>query len=287
MCSYTEVNNKFKQDSVALNDDIRKVYEYLLSLDPVETTEKTLSASSFENLNDPVLTKNPDGTYNVSVTTTVDVSIKDGDSLTVKAQINANATMATQIPNQAAVKYINSADEVLEKESDKPYVYTGAINLLKVDSEDNSKLLPNAVFEVYRTATADEVGAEIEGLTELPGLVGKFVKVSFFDNSALTGEKVTTVKSDENGKVAIYGLAYGTYYLRETDAPAGYNKLGNTVELTINDLSHTDEKAIVIENESGIVLPETGGIGTTIFTVLGFSFIVLAGVLLICKRRTN
>lgn len=203
------------------------------------------------------------------------------------AKINANATMATQIPNQAAVKYINSADEVLEKESDKPYVYTGAINLLKVDSEDNSKLLPNAVFEVYRTATADEVGAEIEGLTELPGLVGKFVKVSFFDNSALTGEKVTTVKSDENGKVAIYGLAYGTYYLLETDSPAGYNKLGNTVELTINDLSHTDEKAIVIENESGIVLPETGGIGTTIFTVLGFSFIALAGVLLICKRRTN
>ncbi len=203
------------------------------------------------------------------------------------AKINANATMATQIPNQAAVEYINAAEEVLEKESDKPYVYTGGINLLKVDSEDNSKVLPNAVFEVYRTATADEVGAGIDGLTELPGLVGKFVKVSFFDNKALEGEKVTTVTSDENGKIAIYGLAYGTYYLLETDAPAGYNKIGDTVELTINDLSHNDDKAIVIENESGVVLPETGGIGTTIFTVLGISLIALAGVLLIYKRRTN
>ncbi len=202
------------------------------------------------------------------------------------AKINANATMGTQIPNQASVKYINAVEDVLEKNSDKPYVYTGGINLLKVDATDSTLILPGAVFEVYRTATADEVGAEIEGLTELPGLVGKFVKVSFFDNTALTGEKVTAVTSDENGKVAIYGLAYGTYYLFETEAPKGYNKLGNTLELTIDDFSHTDDEVIVIENESGVVLPETGGIGTTVFTVLGISLITLAGVMLIYRRRT-
>ncbi len=202
------------------------------------------------------------------------------------AQVNANATMATQIPNQAEVKYTNSSDLELSKKSDEPYVYTGGINLLKVDAEDNSKVLSGAVFEVYRTATADEVGAEIEGLTELPGQVGKFVKVSFFDNAALEGEKVTYATSDENGNVVVYGLAYGTYYLVETESPNGYNRLGTTLEIMINDDSHTAEEVIVIENESGIVLPDTGGIGTTVFTVIGASLIVLAGVMLVYKRRT-
>ena len=202
------------------------------------------------------------------------------------AQINANAAMTAKIPNQAEVKYVNSANAELKKESDEPYVYTGGLNLLKVDAEDNDKVLSGAVFEVYRTATAEEVGANIEGLTDLPGQVGKFVKVSFFDNAALEGEKVTYATSDENGNVTVYGLAYGTYYLVETESPNGYNKLGTTLEMTINDVSHTAEEVIVIENESGIVLPDTGGIGTTVFTVLGTSLIVLAGVMLIYKRRT-
>lgn len=203
------------------------------------------------------------------------------------AQINSNAEMGVEIPNQATLEYTNSVNFDFNVESDKPVVYTGAANLLKVDSANNTKVLPGAVFEVYRTATADEVAAGGDNITNIEGVAGAVVKVSFFDNAAMEGEKVTSVISDENGKVAIYGLAYGEYYLLETGAPAGYNLLEKAVVLTVDATTHTEEKVVTIENVSGAILPTTGGIGTTMYTVIG-TVLVCASFLLLCvkKRKT-
>ncbi len=201
------------------------------------------------------------------------------------AQINANAQMGTQIPNQAAIEYVNAANFKFTAASDKPYVAVGGANLLKVDAKDNQKTLSGAVFEVYRTATEDEVAAGGDNLVEIADVVGKVVKVSFFDNAALEGEKVTSVTSDENGNVVIYGLAYGKYYLVETKAPAGYNLLGNTQDLTIDATSHMAEKVITVKNKSGTVLPSTGGIGTTIFTVSGITLMCVACLFLLMNKR--
>lgn len=201
------------------------------------------------------------------------------------AQINANAQMGAQIPNQAEIAYTNAVNFEFTDKSDIPVVYTGGINLLKVSAQDKSEVLPGAVFEVYRTATQEEVGAGDPGLTEIPGVVGKVMKVSFFDNSALQGEKVTSVTSDEDGKVAIYGLAYGKYFLVETEAPAGYLRLDKTVELTVNQASHSDESIIIIENKSGVALPSTGGMGTTVFMAGGICLMCMAGFLLCITRR--
>ena len=92
--------------------------------------------------------------------------------------------------------------------------YTGGINLLKVAAQDPNLVLSGAVFELYRPATQEEVGANDPGLKELKGVVGKVMKVSFFDNAALQGAKVTSVTSDENGKAVFYGLAYGNLYVK-------------------------------------------------------------------------
>ncbi len=200
------------------------------------------------------------------------------------AQINANAEMAEEIPNQASLKYTNSVNFVFDVESDKPVVYTGAANLLKVDSQDNSEVLSGAVFELYRAATAEEV-AEGEGLITLDGYVEPMVKVSFFNNAAMKGDKVTAVTSDDNGKVAIYGLAHGKYILVETQAPSGYNLMGETLELTIDGNSHTAEKVVVIENINGVVLPSTGGAGTKLFTVIGAVLMLASFVLFYAKKR--
>ena len=96
--------------------------------------------------------------------------------------------------------------------------------------------------------------------------------------------------TDENGEAKFEGLEDGTYELIEVVAPAGYNLLTAPVEATVSG-SDTDTTTLsvskTIENNSGTVLPSTGGIGTTIFYVVGSILVVAAGVLLITKKRMS
>ena len=118
----------------------------------------------------------------------------------------------------------------------------------------------------YRVATAEEIAAD-------PKVVVNVI---------------------EAGHVNIKGLAAGTYYLVETKAPAGYNKLKEAVKVEIEDLDEDDNdllstvtaKEVSVENKAGVELPATGGIGTTIFYVVGGVLVVAAGVLLVVKKRT-
>ena len=201
------------------------------------------------------------------------------------ARINANAEMGAEIPNKASVEYINNVNLKLRKESDVPVVYTGGVNLLKVDSADATKRLAGASFEVYRPATADEIEAGGNNLITLNGVSSKVVKVSFFDNPKLNGEKVTSVTTGEDGKIAIYGLAYGMYYLVETNAPAGYNLMAGPKDLVIDAASHKTENTITVENKMGALLPSTGGVGTTIFTVSGIGLVCIACLFLYMNKR--
>ena len=201
------------------------------------------------------------------------------------AQINANAEMGSEIPNKAELKYVNAVNVEFDKESDVPVVTTGGINLLKVDATDKTIALANATFEVYRPATAEEINAGGDNLNTITGVADKVVKVSFYDNAELEGEKVTSVTTEADGKAAIYGLAYGKYYLVETKAPAGYNLLAEPEELTIDAISHMDEKTITVENKMGALLPSTGGVGTTIFTVSGIGLVCIACLFLYLNKR--
>ncbi|MBR5125288.1 MAG: LPXTG cell wall anchor domain-containing protein, partial [Oscillospiraceae bacterium] len=172
-----------------------------------------------------------------------------------------------------------------EATSDKPVVYTGAVNLLKADSADHANVLPGAVFEVYRLATAEELAENAESVVTREDIFAPVVRVSFFDNSLLTGNKVTSVTSDENGRCAIYGLPYGQYYLVETQSPEGYNLLEGPVELTVNANSHLEDNVIVVENVTGAMLPETGGIGTEVYTFTGILLMAVCTLLVLKKRR--
>ena len=101
--------------------------------------------------------------------------------------------------------------------------------------------------------------------------------------------------------IAVEGLDADTYYLEETKAPDGYNKLAGPVKVeishTVSDegahMSHTLKQdttvvnKVEIENKSGTELPSTGGIGTTIFYVLGSILVIGAVVLLIAKKRMS
>ncbi len=123
-------------------------------------------------------------------------------------------------------------------------------------------------------------------------------------------EHIVTGTTDSAGKVVFSGLTYGDYVLTEIVAPNGYNLLGEDIEIYIRwdeesgeftwayDTDAFDEETafevpedgtivITVEDQAGMELPGTGGIGTTIFYVIGILLILIAAVVLITRRRMN
>ena len=201
------------------------------------------------------------------------------------AQINANAEMGADIPNQAKLEYVNAVNFKFSVTSDIPVVCTGGIRLLKVDAEDAANTLAGAKFELYRPATLDEISSNDPRMTQIAGVSEKVIKISFCNTPVPQEEKVDFVITEEDGLVCISGLAFGKYYLMETKAPDGYNPLREAIELLVDTESHLEENTNIITNVSGTVLPSTGGIGTTLFAVGGIFLICLAAFLLILNKR--
>lgn len=206
------------------------------------------------------------------------VAGKVGETIVVTytATLNENAVVAGN-KNSATLHYSNQ--HTVNKETT---TYTHEFDLVKVDGTTN-KLLDGAEFKLY---TAKDGGEPI-----------KFVAVEGgyrVANGDETGA-VDTIKV--NGKVHISGLDKVNYWLDETHAPAGYNKLTERQEVKLSEGSkNTTMEAsatawaegnggVVVKNNAGTVLPSTGGMGTTLFYVVGGGLMVAAVVLLVTKKR--
>lgn len=104
---------------------------------------------------------------------------------------------------------------------------------------------------------------------------------------------ITEVTTPSSGKFTIQGLDAGTYYLTETQQPAGYNKLKDPIQIKIDEAGVikvvTDKEDEVTEvkvlNKTGSLLPNTGGMGTTLFYIFGAILVIGSGVVLITKKR--
>lgn len=188
-------------------------------------------------------------------------------------------------------------DKKLETEET---IYTYAIALKKVN--DKGTALSGAVFQFpfYVKSTADTDGAYIyAGITGGDGLTNQ-------------------ITTPENGMIVVKGVKSGSYNITEITAPAGYNKLTapvtvqavqtststhttvyldkdgnttktqteNTIEVKV-DIANIAATAVVVLNKAGTELPSTGGMGTTIFYVLGSVLVIGAVVLLVTKKRMS
>jgi len=213
------------------------------------------------------------------------------------AVINTNAQMGNQIPNQAHLEYTNAPGIDYEDDSNDPEVHTGGKHLLKTDTAGT--VLEGAVFKLARLATEEEIQDEsvTKGKLTIDGAEREVVFVPFYDSEEMTGEKVTQVTTDKEGKAVIYGLAYGDYYVVEIKAPAGYNLLTAPVKIEIHESSHItkemnllDESQNVIDHTLKVInvkfgMPETGGIGTTVFTVAGLGVVGSAALLIAINTK--
>ena len=161
----------------------------------------------------------------------------------------------------------------------KTYVWSFAIHKYTQTGETQTQLA-DAEFILYKQ-------------------VGSVTKYAKFDTTGKLTEWVdsrdtaTVLKSKANANTDVSGLGSGTYYLEEIEAPKGYNKLTKPIEVKIADETGAitvdgasiGDTTVKVENKAGTVLPSTGGIGTTVFYLIGGGLMVAAAVLLIAKKR--
>lgn len=186
-----------------------------------------------------------------------------------------NTKIAEGITNSAKI-YPNTNENPGDEAKKEDTVYTGQIVLTKVDNSDNTKVLSGAKFKV-------KVGEQ-------------YLKQDGDKFSAVAKAEATEFVTGTDGKITLKGLKAGTYTFVETEAPAGYNLPENpevasvTLELTTDSetgavTTTSMSKTQQVNNSKAAAMPETGGMGTTMFYIVGSLLFVGAAVLLITQKR--
>ena len=203
--------------------------------------------------------------------------------VTYSAVVNENA-VAVVSTNEAKLTYSNNptTGETKDSQPQKKEVYSAKIVIDKFETgKQDTVKLEGAEFVLYKEETIENTKTT------------KYYKWNDTDQKVewvTTQADATTVRTDNKGAASFKGLADGTYQLVETKAPAGYNQLTGPQEVKVAG-STTDTTKLSVEakvaNSAGTLLPSTGGMGTTIFYVLGAVLVVGAGVLLVTKKRMS
>ena len=195
-------------------------------------------------------------------------------------------------PNDAWLQY-GDENHPSYTPKDTTITYTGSLGIYKYTMNGEKKvLLPGAEFELKRGNSNYPI--RFHNTTVNPESDYCTYEVCHTDNKC-TKEHTTTLISSAVGStynIKILGLDAGTYQLIETKAPAGYNKLSEpkVIDFPNKNNNNTFNYNIVIvevENNAGVELPSTGGMGTTMFYVLGSCMALAAVVLLVTKRRMS
>ena len=222
------------------------------------------------------------------------LDLNDGATITVtytahlndKAYVNTGSS-STENKNSVQLQYSNNprpGEYWGTTPKSEVYVYTYQLNNTKHAEKEDGTPLPGAVFQLYSDKDCTQ---EVK--------LYKVGNIYFPIKDATDKEKdAVQMISGQDGQFNVKGLDAGTYYLKEITPPDGYSAC-KVIPVTIKaDHSRNDQvnlegsnltNDIVNIKAGGITLPSTGGIGTTLFYVVGGGLMVAAIVLLVTKKR--
>lgn len=207
-------------------------------------------------------------------------SLETNDNLIVyyTAMLNGDAIIAGDGNENTAWLTFGEGNKTA---GDSVYTKTFGIDIIKTDSQN--KLIDGAEFRIY-DAEAD--GNEVAVVLMEDNVTYRRARADE------TGVSIVV----ENGKVRVVGFDNGTYYLEETVTPEGYNQLSgrqkfiisdNNLDAIFNGELFSTGSGVHVVNKTGSMLPETGGMGTTLFVSLGAVVVLGTGVLLVTKKRMS
>ena len=287
--TYKVVFHDTQSKGLTYNNDA-KVY-----IDGTETNGFTVTA-----------TVNADGTTTLTVSCDDVKALGAGNSsvITVEytATLNENAVLGSAgNPNEVYLEYSNNPNK-----SEAGNNETG-------NTPEDVVIVFTYKTIINKVMKNPDYNPEVEGSKEYIPLTGAEFTLEKYNKETDEWEKITVVKNEEGTTFTFSGLDDGNYRLTETTTPAGYNSIdpieftvtaehdvlsdnpaltslsGNATTGELTFTSNTTEGSLSADvvNKSGSTLPETGGMGTTIFYVLGTILVLGAAIMLIAKKRMN
>ena len=190
----------------------------------------------------------------------------DGNKVVVvfETKLNSTAKAGVKILNEDDLIYTNKSGKVYTVEGNTVEVYTFNVQIKKVDAENASTTLAKAKFAVYETYDAT--------------------------SKQLSNKLAESPETGADGLASFaYNFAPGKYYVQEIQAPEGYNLDTSVHEITVvDDFTKPVQIGATIKDTKS-KLPQTGGSGTAIFTIIGASLVLLSGVMFIIlmKKKTT
>lgn len=243
-----------------------------------ETTDNVVETSEYEVKNSGLEDPNP-CTFHVEFTQAFCNTLKANDQIivTYSATLNEKAVIAGEgNKNETWLKYGDSSTTTHSTTTTKTFELPVFKYTMKNSTE---KALAGATFTLSKNNTGAEPIKLVNGKNNI-------YRVATTDETNTMTEVTTT----DSGKFTIKGLDADTYYLTETKQPDGYNKLSAPIIVviaedgTITVGSETVDEVKVLNN-TGTILPTTGGNGTSLIYFLGAVLALVSGVVLITKQR--
>ena len=220
-------------------------------------------------------------------------------TVTYYAKVNKNAVVTEK--NKAQLEYGNKPDETTTTTPSEAKTPTYPLDILKI-KKGTEEILEGAHFTLF-ASTIDGAIDESKPIKVTKDADGKYsyaADQTSTDSSVITDMVTIATKFEGTGyNLHINGLATGTYYLKETKAPDGYNKLTEAIKVTITKSTTADEndwtltvdkgmvdgKIVKVENSTGSILPSTGGRGAIAFAVIAALLVFGVAVSFIRDKR--